>query len=141
MSVGLHLVTNGGDTEGLFHAAIMQSGTVLQNRDIADDESQAIYDDFVYRAGCSGANDTLTCLRELPYKEFYDVMNSTYGAFTFKVCGYLTCRPCVVILICAEVSKPGLLASDRWRFSERGLAASDIERGDCECASRYRRMP
>ncbi|KAN0088060.1 alpha/beta-hydrolase [Tylopilus felleus] len=56
--VAMHMVTNGGNPEGLFRAAIMQG-------DIT--HGQPYYDALVAETGCSGANDTLQCLREVPY--------------------------------------------------------------------------
>ncbi len=57
----LHLYTNSGDTEGLFRAAIMNSGTSVPTRDVT--EVQGTYDFVVNQVGCSNATDTLACLR------------------------------------------------------------------------------
>ncbi|KAF9552481.1 alpha/beta-hydrolase [Agrocybe pediades] len=64
-SVSLHLVANGGNNEGLFRAAVMQSGSLPQYGDIT--EGQPLYDTIVQETGCSGSSDTLQCLRDLPF--------------------------------------------------------------------------
>ncbi|CAG7979534.1 unnamed protein product [Penicillium olsonii] len=70
-SVGIHLVTNGGDNEGLFRAAIMDSGNAVGPPYNDTEWHQPMYDRIVERAGCTGSSDTLKCLRELPYEEIY----------------------------------------------------------------------
>ncbi|KAJ5734318.1 Triacylglycerol lipase (LipA) [Penicillium malachiteum] len=72
-SVGDQLVTNGGDNEGLFRAAIMDSGNAVGPPYNGTEWHQPMYDGIVERAGCSNATNTLECLRNLPYEEFYDV--------------------------------------------------------------------
>ncbi|EIM86909.1 carotenoid ester lipase precursor [Stereum hirsutum FP-91666 SS1] len=84
ISTALHLVTNGGNAEGLFHGAFMQSGSPLPVGDITDATHQAVYDFVVDRAGCSNATDTLQCLREVPFSVFNDASNQTYSLFAFQ---------------------------------------------------------
>ncbi|KAJ5659236.1 hypothetical protein N7507_005687 [Penicillium longicatenatum] len=72
-SVGDHLVTNGGDNEGLFRAAIMDSGNAVGPPYNGTEWHQPMYDGIVERAGCSNATNTLECLRDLPYETFYSV--------------------------------------------------------------------
>ncbi|TFK82847.1 alpha/beta-hydrolase [Polyporus arcularius HHB13444] len=64
ISVGLQMVTNGGDTEGLFRGAIMSSGSPLPSGDITN--LQLTYDTIVEHAGCANSSDTLECLRQVP---------------------------------------------------------------------------
>ncbi|KAI0699629.1 alpha/beta-hydrolase [Cerioporus squamosus] len=64
ISVGLQMVTNGGDPEGLFRGAIMSSGSPLPSGDITHLQPQ--YDTVVEHAGCANSSDTLQCLREVP---------------------------------------------------------------------------
>ncbi|RPD58718.1 carotenoid ester lipase precursor [Lentinus tigrinus ALCF2SS1-7] len=63
-SVFFHMFTNNGDTEGLFRAGIMNSGTSAPTKDITDVQGE--YDFVVQQVGCSGASDTLACLRTVP---------------------------------------------------------------------------
>ncbi|KAL4952420.1 Alpha/Beta hydrolase protein [Aspergillus filifer] len=71
-SVGAHLVANGGDNEGLFRAAIMESGNAIGPPWNGTDWYQPMYDRIVERAGCSGSTSTLQCLRDLPFDTLYD---------------------------------------------------------------------
>ncbi|KAI0363132.1 carotenoid ester lipase precursor [Pilatotrama ljubarskyi] len=64
ISVASHMVTNGGNNEGLFHGTIMNSGSPLPVGDI--ESVQAAYDTVVAHAGCAASKDTLKCLREAP---------------------------------------------------------------------------
>jgi acetylcholinesterase len=82
VSVSLHMVTNGGNTEGLFHAAFMQSGSPPPTGDIT--EGQPYYDFLVERTNCSGSPDTLECLREAPYNELKAAMDSTPSFFSYQ---------------------------------------------------------
>ncbi|KAI0770567.1 Alpha/Beta hydrolase protein [Fomes fomentarius] len=61
ISVASQLLTNDGDTEGLFRAGIMSSASLAPTGDIT--EVQSVYDFAVDHVGCSGAADTLACLR------------------------------------------------------------------------------
>ncbi len=65
ISVSLHMLTNGGDTGGLFHGAFMQSGAPIPVGDIS--RGQTEYDQLVQDTLCGDAPDTLECLRALPY--------------------------------------------------------------------------
>ena len=65
MSVAYHMITNDGNNGGLFRGAFMQSGSPIPVGDIT--HGQASYDALVAQTGCSGANDTLQCLREVDY--------------------------------------------------------------------------
>ena len=58
------MLTNDGNTEGLFRGAIMNAGSPIPTGDIAN--QQPYYDTIVEHAGCANATDTLQCLREVP---------------------------------------------------------------------------
>ncbi|KAF9232324.1 Alpha/Beta hydrolase protein [Melanogaster broomeanus] len=66
ISIALHMVTNSGNSDGLFRAAFMQSGSPFFVGDIA--HGQKHYEALVDETGCSTASDTLQCLREAPYE-------------------------------------------------------------------------
>ncbi|RAH71997.1 putative triacylglycerol lipase (LipA) [Aspergillus aculeatinus CBS 121060] len=70
-SVGAHLVTNEGDNEGLFRAAIMESGNAVGPPWNGTDWYQPMYDQIVNKTNCTTASDTLQCLREVPFETFY----------------------------------------------------------------------
>ncbi|KAI0704351.1 carotenoid ester lipase precursor [Cytidiella melzeri] len=73
ISVALQIIANGGDNEGLFRGAFMQSGSPIPYGEIT--QGQRSYDQFVLAAGCQNATDSLQCLREAPYKVLQDAMN------------------------------------------------------------------
>ncbi|KKK23930.1 hypothetical protein P175DRAFT_0481441 [Aspergillus ochraceoroseus IBT 24754] len=70
-SVGAHLVANGGNNEGLFRAAIMESGNAVGPPWNGTDWHQPMYDRIVNKTGCSNETDTLQCLREVPFESLY----------------------------------------------------------------------
>ncbi|PPQ93093.1 hypothetical protein CVT25_003125, partial [Psilocybe cyanescens] len=69
-SILYHLMANGGDTEGLFHAAIAHSPPLTYTPLFNDSYDENIYQQFAQLAGCgSGGSDkrdqdTLGCLRK-----------------------------------------------------------------------------
>jgi len=77
------MVTNGGDTEGLFRGAFMQSGAVTPNGDVS--LGQQDYDDLVRAAGCAGAEDTLECLRQIPFSVLKEAVDMSQGFYSYRV--------------------------------------------------------
>ncbi|KAF7366927.1 Carboxylic ester hydrolase [Mycena sanguinolenta] len=82
MSTAAHLVTNGGNNEGLFRGAIMDSGAPLWVGDIT--HGQPSYDFIVEQTGCAHALDTLDCLREVPVDTLMKATNSTPNVFSYQ---------------------------------------------------------
>ena len=85
-SVALQMLTNDGDTEGLFRAGIMSSGGPPLTSDIASASVQSTYDLVVDEVGCAGAEDTLACLRTVSADALIAAANMTPGVFDFRVC-------------------------------------------------------
>ena len=83
ISAALQMVTNGGDTEGLFRGAFMESGAVLPNGDIS--LGQQDYDNLVRAAGCAEADDTLECLRQLPFPALKAAVNTSPTLLSYQV--------------------------------------------------------
>ena len=83
MSVALHMVTNGGNTEELFRSAFMESGSPIPVGDIT--HGQGYYDFIVNQTGCAGSSDTLQCLREVPYATLMDAINQTPNPLSYPV--------------------------------------------------------
>ncbi|TFY61853.1 hypothetical protein EVJ58_g4251 [Rhodofomes roseus] len=81
-SVAAHLVWNEGDTGGLFRAAVMQSGPPISLRTVA--EGQQYYDQLVENTGCSGEDDTLACLRSVPYLELQAAIALSPTFFSYQ---------------------------------------------------------
>lgn len=81
MSVSLQLIANGGDSEGLFRGAIMQSGAPLPLGDIT--LGQKNYDELVLRTSCLHADNTLECLRHTPYETLKSAIHASMGIFDY----------------------------------------------------------
>ncbi|KAE8322615.1 Alpha/Beta hydrolase protein [Aspergillus sergii] len=71
-SVGAHLIANDGDNEGLFRAAIMESGNANGPPWNGTEWYQPMYDRIANKTGCSSSSDTLQCLRDASYETIYD---------------------------------------------------------------------
>ncbi|KAF5315218.1 hypothetical protein D9619_007256 [Psilocybe cf. subviscida] len=82
ISASLQMITNGGNTEGLFRAAFMQSGAPIPVGDITN--GQKYYDNMVKDTGCSGAIDTLQCLRTVPYAKIKAAINNAPSIFAYQ---------------------------------------------------------
>ncbi|KAF4591077.1 hypothetical protein EYR40_009677 [Pleurotus pulmonarius] len=82
ISVSLHMLTNGGDANGLFRGAFMQSGAPLPVGDHS--VGQKAYDAIVAGTGCSGALDTLSCLRKVSYGAFKAAVANTPYIFSYQ---------------------------------------------------------
>ncbi|KAK7994249.1 hypothetical protein PG991_015837 [Apiospora marii] len=80
-SVAAQLFAFGGRDEGLYRAAIMQSGTGYET-DFGEVDTGALtwqqyYDTLVSKTDCGAAADTLQCLREVPAWDLSNILNST----------------------------------------------------------------
>lgn len=78
--IGAHLLAHGGRDEGLFRAAIMESGAPAGKRFATADAWQPGYDAIVGAANCTAAADTLACLRRLPIDALSAVLNGSATA-------------------------------------------------------------
>jgi acetylcholinesterase len=67
-SVGDHINAYDGENEGLFRAAILESGSAVGPPLNGTEWYQNMYDNLTKSVGCDGANDTLECLRDVPYQ-------------------------------------------------------------------------
>lgn len=79
ISVFDQTIINGGDNtyngQPLFRGAIMDSGSLAPATSVSSTKPQAIYDQVVQVAGCT-TNNSLECLRALPYETFLNAVNS-----------------------------------------------------------------
>jgi acetylcholinesterase len=80
------MLANGGDTENLFRGAFMESGSPIPVGDIL--HGQPYYDAIVEETGCTGAADTLQCLREVPFTTLKLAVDRSPNIFSFQVCIY-----------------------------------------------------
>jgi carboxylesterase type B len=88
ISVLDQMVLYGGDADykgkPLFRGAIMNSGSIVPAEPVDGAKGQAIYDAVVKEGGCSGASDTLACLRGLSYDKFLNAANSVPGLLSYS---------------------------------------------------------
>jgi len=82
MSVGLHMVANSGNTEGLFRGAFMESGSPITVGDLS--QGQKYYDALVSQVGCLHTSDTLQCLREAPFDTLKAAIDASPNWFSFQ---------------------------------------------------------
>lgn len=73
------MVTNGGNTDGLFRGGFMESGSPTPGTDITT--GQAVYNQIVAETGCAGSEDTLECLRTVPVDALVGAINATPDIF------------------------------------------------------------
>lgn len=62
----------------------MNSGSIIPTNDVTTPKAQNIYDSVVENAGCSGATDTLVCLREADYVTFLNAVTAVPGIFSYR---------------------------------------------------------
>ncbi|KAF7300171.1 Carboxylic ester hydrolase [Mycena kentingensis (nom. inval.)] len=82
ISVALHMVANNGNNEGLFRGGFMQSGSPIPVGPI--ENGQKYYDQIVNQVGCSGASDTLACLRTVPFASLKAAQDATPFIFSYQ---------------------------------------------------------
>jgi hypothetical protein len=78
------MVTNNGNTDGLFRAGFMQSGAPFPIGDITG--GQPFFDMLVNNTGCSSAKDKLDCLRSVSEEKFQSAVDLSPGIQGFMVC-------------------------------------------------------
>lgn len=90
IAIATHMVLNDGDTEGLFHGAIMASGGILKLRGVTQD--QYIFDFIAEQSGCGSAADKVACLKIVDYSRLYNVVQQIPNFFSYtsvRLPGYL----------------------------------------------------
>ncbi|CAN8098299.1 unnamed protein product [Discula destructiva] len=87
VSCSLQMTLYGGDNtykgRPLFRGAIMNSGSVIPYAPVDSPQAQRIFDKVVSTGGCTGANDTLACLRALDYSSFLAAVTSVPAMFDY----------------------------------------------------------
>ncbi|KAI0351843.1 carotenoid ester lipase precursor [Trametes cingulata] len=74
-SVAFQMLTNGGNTDGLFRAGWMESGSALPSGSFS--KLQPTFDFIASETGCASARDVLACLREVPAAAITAAMDKT----------------------------------------------------------------
>ena len=77
------MLTNGGDTDGLFHGAFMQSGAPIPVGDIANGQPE--YDALVADTSCDQAEDSLDCLRNVTYDVLKAAVDKSPSIVSYQV--------------------------------------------------------
>lgn len=77
--------TTKAQAQNLYRAAFMQSGSPLSLGDLTN--GQRLYDNMVIETGCSGSvvDDTLACLRYVPYERIRAVIDRSPGFLDYEV--------------------------------------------------------
>ena len=83
--MALQMLHNGGDTEGLFRAGFMESGSPIPTGYANNSYVQATYNQIVSDTGCSTATDTLQCLRTVSATDLKGAMDKTSTFINFTV--------------------------------------------------------
>ena len=81
--MAFQMLTNGGDTESLFRAGWMESGTIVPTGSFS--KLQPRFDFMVEETGCVSAADALECLREVPAETIAAAMDKTPTFLSFQV--------------------------------------------------------
>lgn len=82
------MLTNNGNTEGLFRAGWMESGSISPAGNVS--KIQPNFDFIASETGCADEIDILECLREVPANVIQAAMDKTATFLSFQVCfGYL----------------------------------------------------
>ncbi|KZT09205.1 sterol esterase [Laetiporus sulphureus 93-53] len=119
-SVAAHLIWNDGDTGGLFRAAVMESGFPISLANVS--QGQQYYDQLVQNTGCSGASDTLSCLRETDYTALLAAVAESPSFFSYQSLN-LAWEPRI---------DGDIIVRNGYRYIEMGLYAKvPVIAGDC----------
>ncbi|KAG7448820.1 alpha/beta-hydrolase [Guyanagaster necrorhizus] len=81
ISVGLHLLYNGGTTDGLFRGVFMQSGAPWTTRNIS--YGQPSFDRIAQETGCNTSESVIDCLRDVPYDTLMAAINTNPSVFNY----------------------------------------------------------
>lgn len=87
-SIALHLHSFGGRDDGLFHAAILESGSAIGVALQPLAYYEAPFDNLTRTVGCADAADRLACLRGIPPDDLFAARGSNY--WNPLVDGYVT---------------------------------------------------
>lgn len=79
MSVGYHRTAYGGRDDKLFRVEIMESDGSISASPSNYTSFQGTYDKLVSQLNCSDTEDTLQCLRQVPFERLNSVLNGTGG--------------------------------------------------------------
>jgi hypothetical protein len=104
----------------------MQSGSPIPVGDITG--GQKYYDALVVKTRCTGATDTLQCLRNVPYATLKEAINESPGLFSYQVSKGFYITPTIHLSSLSTVFKSRLAASCGWRLHHGASSAVGQER-------------
>lgn len=82
ISVATHMLKNGDKPNPMFRGAFMLSGGPSWISHVND--GQEAYDQLVLDTGCNSSNNTLQCLRQVPYDALMASVMKSKGLFSFS---------------------------------------------------------
>ncbi|KAL2840638.1 Alpha/Beta hydrolase protein [Aspergillus pseudodeflectus] len=68
----------------LFRAAIMSSGSMTPAESVSSEKAERVYQRVVEAAGCSEAENSLQCLREVDYETFHHAVSTLPGPLSYN---------------------------------------------------------
>ncbi|KAK0218149.1 alpha/beta-hydrolase [Armillaria fumosa] len=78
ISATIHMAAYGGRNEGLFRAAIVDSG-VFSIRNASVTSQAGLWNSLLETSGCNNSSDTISCLRSMSFDDLYAAtLNVTY---------------------------------------------------------------
>ncbi|KAJ7772468.1 carotenoid ester lipase precursor, partial [Mycena metata] len=81
ISAATLLLSNKQNSNALFRGAFLESGAQMRTLTLQD--GQPVYDGLVAANNCTSANDTLDCLRRVPFDSFMATVNNTQNFFSY----------------------------------------------------------
>ncbi|GMF78288.1 unnamed protein product [Aspergillus oryzae] len=88
VSVGRHLTAYGGRDDGLFRAAILQSGTPIARTSFRTVDIDDLWQQLCIAAGCDTSDDQLECLRHKPFEELNAAFNDSADASSYMMASF-----------------------------------------------------
>ncbi|KAH8900638.1 carboxylesterase type B [Thozetella sp. PMI_491] len=109
MSAGQQLLAYGGRDDGLFRAAIADSGGPLSGQPPTESQSLATWNSILNLTGCTGAVDALACLRSVSTANYTNAVNQTNGRYAPVYDGVFLQAPNTVQIKAGQFVKVPLL--------------------------------
>ncbi|KAF9035922.1 carotenoid ester lipase precursor [Panaeolus papilionaceus] len=83
VTASLQMLSNDGNNEGLFRAAILQSGSPIHTGNVRG-PAQFNYDRLVTQTGCTNTTSTLDCLRKVPFEKLKAAVDTFPDFFSYQ---------------------------------------------------------
>ncbi|KAF5376472.1 hypothetical protein D9615_008628 [Tricholomella constricta] len=139
ISASLQMVANNGNTEGLFRAGFLQSGSPIPVADIT--HGQKYYDAIISQTGCSSSSDSLACLRTVPYKTLKAAINQSPGILDYQSLNlawlpradgtFITDNPQKLVEE-GKVANIPFVIGEYYLFLPPGFSSNPFFAGDCD---------